>query len=168
MKWALIAVATLLQIFAAARADACTLPLPRETIILAVEGQILECNSGPKANFDMAMLEALPKSIIRTENPWELAEAAYEGVLLRELLDYLKATGTVLSIRALNDYHADLSVDDVNQYDVILAYKRNGQYIPVREKGPLFVIFPFSDIPSLQTEKRFAQSVWQVKEIIVK
>jgi len=114
------------------------------------------------------MLEALPRTIIKTETPWEPEETAYDGVSLRDLLDYVKATGTVLSIRALNDYHADLSVEDARQYDVILAYKRNGAYMPIREKGPLFVVFPFSDVPSLQNERRFSQSVWQVKEIIVK
>lgn len=167
MKWALVAVVTLLQLCASAQAGACSLPLPREAIVLTIEGEIQECNSGTQADFDMAMLEALPKTIVKTENPWEPAEAIYEGVLLRELVDHVRASGTVLNIRALNDYHADLSIEDVKQYGVILAYKRNGQYMPVREKGPLFVVFPFSDVPSLVSEQRFAQSVWQVKKIIV-
>lgn len=50
------------------------------------------------------MLEALPKATIKTEAPWEPEEAAYDGVLLRDLLDYVKATGTVINIRALNRF----------------------------------------------------------------
>lgn len=57
---------------------------------------------------------------------------------------------------------------DAMSYDVILAYKRDGEYLPVRDKGPFFVVFPFSDVPDLATETRFAQSVWQVHQITVK
>jgi hypothetical protein len=94
--------------------------------------------------------------------------ATYEGVLLRDLLKTVEANGTVLSIAALNDYSADMDVADTQSIDVILAFKRNGKYMPVREKGPLFVVFPFSDRPSLKVQQRFAQSVWQVSRITVK
>ena len=38
----------------------------------------------------------------------------------------------------------------------------------VREKGPLFVIYPFDADPSLFNEKYFNRSVWQVKAIEVR
>ena len=41
-------------------------------------------------------------------------------------------------------------------------------YLPVRDKGPFFVVFPFTDVPELATEERYAQSVWQVNQITVK
>ena len=167
MNRGIIAAVTLLNILISVRADACSLPQPHTAIILTVSGRIQECNSAPKAHFDIAMLEVLPRSVVTTENPWELTATTYEGVLLRDLLDYVKATGIVLKIRALNDYHADLSAADAKNIDVLLAYKRNGVYMPVREKEPLFIVFPFTDDPSLSTEKRFAQSVWQVKEITI-
>lgn len=155
-------------VWAGAAAAACDLPSPAGEVILKVEGQIQACNTGLEVRLDLAMIEALPKKEIKTQNPWEQGVVSYEGVLLRDLLDYVKANGTTISITALNDYRADISVEDARNIDVILAYKRNGTYMPVREKGPLFVVFPFTDDPSLAIESRFAQSVWQVARITVK
>jgi hypothetical protein len=83
-------------------------------------------------------------------------------------VEIVKANGTVLRIAALNDYSADIDVADTESIDVILAFKRNGKYMPVRERGPLLVVFPFSDEPDLKVQQRFIQSVWQVSRITVK
>jgi hypothetical protein len=169
MKTLLVAAFMMLQFaLAGAVSAACTLPQPQGEIVLTVEGQIQNCNSGLEMRFDMALLESLPKSKIDTQNPWEKGVVSYEGVLLRDLLDYLDANGNVLSIIALNDFRADISTADTRSIDIVLAYKRNGEYMPVRDKGPLFVVFPFTDNPSLAVESRFAQSVWQVTRITVK
>lgn len=165
----LAAVFILLQFaWAGLATAACDLPSPAGAIILKVEGQIQACNTGLEVRLDLDMIEALPKKVIKTQNPWEQGVVTYEGVLLRDLLDYVKANGTVISLTALNDYRADISVEDARAIDVILAYKRNGELMPVREKGPLFVVFPFTDDPSLAIESRYAQSVWQVSRITVK
>lgn len=147
---------------------ACTIAPPTGAVILSVEGMINQCNDGLEVHLDKAMIEALPKKDIRTENPWDHGPSNYQGVLLRDLLKFVGADGKILSISALNDFRAELSVADVEKYDVILAYKRDGVDLPVRDKGPLFVVFPFSDVPELATEARYAQSVWQVNQITVK
>lgn len=149
-------------------AAACDLPTPGGPVILTVEGQIERCNAGLEVQFDIAMLEALPKHQVTTENPWDKGKPTYDGVLLRDLLSFVKANGTVLEISALNDYSAELPVADVQKINVILSYKRNGEYLLVPDKGPLFVVFPFSDNPALQSEERHVQSVWQVSRIAVK
>jgi hypothetical protein len=151
-----------------AEAVACHLPPPLGPVVLRIEGQIRECNEGLEVHFDMAMLEALPAREVRTANPWQEGAGTYRGVLLRDLLEHVKANGTLMTITALNDYSADMDVADARKIDVILAYKRDGRYMPVREKRPLFVIFPFSGQPALMVEQRLAQSVWQVSRITVK
>lgn len=169
MKRILAAAFLLLQVvWAGAASAACDLPSPAGEVILKIEGQIQACNAGLEARLDLAMIEALPKRQIKTQNPWEQGVVTYEGVLLRDLLDYVKANGTTMSITALNDFRADISVEDASNIDIVLAYKRDGVYMPVREKGPLFVVFPFTDDPALAIESRFAQSVWQVARITVK
>jgi hypothetical protein len=164
----LIAAALLAQLMFAGAASACHLEEPGAAVVLRIEGQIRHCNSGFEVQFDLALLESLPKREVTTQNPWEEGTATYEGVLLRDLLKFVEANGTVLRIAALNDYSADMDVADTETIDVILAFKRNGEYMPVREKGPLFVVFPFSDQPSLGVQQRFEQSVWQVSRITVK
>ena len=50
---------------------------------------------------------------------------------------------------------------------MILATKRDGAMMSVREHGPIFVIYPFDQEPDLYNEKYFSRSVWQVSTIIV-
>ena len=56
----------------------------------------------------------------------------------------------------------------MEKHDVILADSRNGEELQVRDRGPPFVVLPFSDQPDLKSEVRYAQSVWQFNRISVK
>ena len=46
--------------------------------------------------------------------------------------------------------------------------KRNGEYMPIRDKGPLFIIYPYDGNPELKNQKYYSRSVWQVARIDVK
>ena len=37
----------------------------------------------------------------------------------------------------------------------------------IRDKGPIFMIYPFDKNPELYNEKYFSRSVWQIKSIEV-
>ena len=168
MKKAILAIVVMLQMAICGAVAACNIPAPSGDVILVVDGMINACNQTMEVHFDRAMLDALPQHTIKTENPWEEGQVTYEGVLLRDLMDHVKADGKVAMVAALNDYRAEIPVQDFATYDIILASKRNGVELPVRDKGPLFVVFPFVDNPDLKTEARYAQSVWQVNRISVK
>ena len=168
MRGVVAAAAVVLHLALCGAASACSLPQPKGEVVLTVDGMINTCNNGLEVRLDKEMVEALPHRVIKTENPWDHGPSTYEGVLLRDLLDYVQADGKTLRFVALNDYRADMPLADVRKYDVILAYKRDGEYLPVRDKGPFFVVFPFTDVPELATEARYAQSVWQVNQITVK
>jgi len=168
MKGVMAAMAVVIQLLVGGPAGACTIPQPKGAVVLTVDGMINNCNDGLEVGFDRAMVEALPQHEVKTENPWDHGLGSYQGVLLRDLLNYVKADGKTLSFIALNDYRADMPLADAMKYDVILAYRRNGSDLSVRDKGPFFVVFPFTDVPELDTEARYAQSVWQVNRITVK
>lgn len=148
--------------------SASTVAEPQGKIILTVTGTATSLSHGSVFKFDMALLENLPRHVVKTANPWRDEVSVYEGVLLRDLLYAVGTTGSVMNVRALDDYHEDIEIADVQSIDVILAYKRDGLYMPVRDKGPLFVVFPFTDDPSLLTAARRSQSVWQVNRIVIK
>ena len=40
-----------------------------------------------------------------------------------------------------------------------------GNRFSIRDKGPLFIIYPFDQDESLRNETYFARSVWQLKEL---
>jgi hypothetical protein len=151
-----------------ASTSATELGKPAGEVILSVEGKITQKNSGEIADFDLAMLEAMPKTVFKTTTPWTEGEAEFEGVALKEILAVTGAQGRNLDAVALNDYAAPLPASDAEVAGAIVAYKLNGEYMPVRSKGPLWIVYPFDQKPELKTETIYSRSVWQLRKITVK
>lgn len=148
-------------------AAAGTLPVPTGPVVLTVTGRIANTNAGKTAEFDLAMLEALPGRTARVNTPWAEGVNDFQGPLTRAVLEAVGAEGAKLKVIALNDYSAEVPAEDFIKHDVILALKKNGAYLPVRNQGPIFVIYPFDLNPALYNEVYFSRSVWQVKSIEV-
>jgi hypothetical protein len=148
-------------------ADAGELAAPQGEVVLTVTGKIANTNGGGVARFDMAMLDALEGRAATLETPWTSGKVTFEGPFGRSLLKAVGAEGTVLKISALNDYAASVPIEDLRDHDTILATRFNGKPMTVREKGPIFLIYPFDKEASLYTEVYFSRSVWQIKSIKV-
>jgi hypothetical protein len=103
-----------------------------------------------------------------TTTPWFKSPVKFEGVPLARLMDAVGATGQRIVAHALDDYSAEVPMDDTKKYTVILALKRNGEYMPVRERGPLCVVYAFDSDPELKSQKYYSRSTWQVTRIEVK
>ncbi len=86
---------------------------------------------------------------------------------MRTLLRAVEASGKSVLAVALNDYTTEIPIVDFEQYDVLLALKRDGAYMPVRDKGPLFIVYPFDSSPELQVQKFYGRSAWQLSQLIV-
>lgn len=147
---------------------AAPLARPSGEPVLIVSGKIAQTNVGETAAFDMTMLEALPRRVTETETPWTKGKTRFEGPLGAALLDSVGASGTTLRIVALNEYAVDVPIEDFRKWPVILATRRDGRPMPVRDKGPIFVIYPFDADRGLWNETYFARSAWQVKSIEVR
>ncbi|MDO8455626.1 MAG: molybdopterin-dependent oxidoreductase [Burkholderiaceae bacterium] len=136
-------------------------------VVLTIAGKIAERNSPRGAEFDMAMLEALPQKTFTTSTPWDRLPVKFSGPLLRDVLAAAKAQGTALQAIAVNDYKTTIPVSDTAQFDMVLAHRMNGQPIPPRTKGPLFIVYPYDSLPELQDVVYRNRSAWQLKEIVV-
>lgn len=143
------------------------LPKPQEKAILTISGKIGIHNEGDQARFDRPMLEALGIQSLVTSSPWYKGATRFEGVPMRTLLRAVEASGKSVLAVALNDYTTEIPIVDFEQYDVLLALKRDGAYMPVRDKGPLFIIYPFDSSPELQVQKFYGRSAWQLSQLIV-
>lgn len=144
-----------------------SLATPAGTVVLTIGGAIGRTNRGELAAFDMAMLESVAQHSFSTKTPWFTQPRKFTGPLLRDLLDLVGAQGSTLRIAALNDYRIDVPVDDVRRYDVVLARLIDDRPITVREKGPLFMIYPFDSDAGLRNALHYSRSVWQLKSIDV-
>ena len=144
---------------------ALALDAPKERPILAVSGKIAARNAGETARFDMKMIEALPQHSFTTSTPWFDRPVKFTGPLLSDLLAAVKASGTSISAEAINDYRITIPVADATRFKVIVARQIDDRPIPVREKGPLFVVYPFDSNAELRTSVYYERSIWQLKAL---
>jgi len=149
-------------------AFAAPLPAPTGPVVLTVTGAIANTNNGAAAEFDMAMLDALTSHTTVTKTPWYDGAKMFSGPLGSALLETVGASGKTLKVLALNDYESEIPASDFTDYTVILATALDGKPMSIRDKGPIFVIYPFDEQPSLNNETYYGRSAWQVKSIEVK
>jgi hypothetical protein len=140
---------------------------PTGTVVLTVRGRIRFTNEGQLAQFDMPMLAALPQHSFSTRTPWYPQARRFTGPLLRDVLSAAGAQGSTLRLLALNDYRVDMPFEDAQRHDVLLARLLDDQPMPVRDKGPLFVIYPFDAQPELRSAVYYSRSAWQLRTIDV-
>ncbi len=149
-------------------ARAQELGVPEGRVILAISGRIDRTNGKGVAEFDRAMLEAMPFTTVETMTPWTDDMARFEGPLARDLMTRVGARGSRVRATAINDYAVDIPMEDFQRYPVILAMKMNGMVLHTRNKGPLWMIYPWSDRPELRNETSYGRSVWQIRELAIK
>lgn len=148
-------------------AQAGTFAKPADKPILIISGNIANTNADGAAQFDRKMLEDMGLVTVETKTPWYDGRVRFEGVSVAKLMDFVGAKGTNVTAVALNDYVSTIPMEDFTKFNVILAMKRDGNYMPVRDKGPLFIIYPYDSMPELQTQTYYMRSAWQVAKLIV-
>ena len=135
--------------------------------VLTISGHIKPPGSGDSIAFDMAALESVGLDGFETATPWYSGPTRFDGVRMSRLMQLVGATGNRVTAVALNDYTTDLPFSDFEKYGVILATRRDGAYMPVRDKGPLFIVYPYDSAPELKAQKYYSRSAWQVTQLIV-
>ncbi len=143
------------------------LPTPKERVVLTVSGQIGIRNQGVHAVFDLPMIEALPQHRFTTQTPWDEQPVTFSGPRLRDVLVAVRAQGRQLRATALNDYRVVIPIEDAQRFDVVIATRKNGELMAVRDKGPLFIVYPFDSDPALKDKRYYERSIWQLKAIEV-
>jgi len=155
------------SLLAASAAHAGSIAAPTGKVLLTVRGKIANTNAAGEAQYDLAMLDALPQGKFDGETPWTKGRTVFTGPLGSALLDAVGASGKVLRVAALNDYSADIPIADFREHPVILATRHDGTVMTVRDQGPIWVIYPLDREPALRIESTYTRSVWQVNAIDV-
>jgi len=132
--------------------------------VLVIDGKT---SDGKAVTFDLAALKSMPVTKITTMTPWTDGENLYEGVRVRDLLERVGAEGTTLLADAVDEYTSRIPIEDVRDYDVIVAYTMNGKPLRADDKGPLWIIYPYSEYNALQKDLYFSRSVWQLNRLTV-
>lgn len=144
----------------------------KDNTILEISGAISSCetiNSAGECSvrFTFEELRALGTSVVATVTPYTDGVPVFEGVLLRDLLAYVGAEDGALEMIALNDYRATIPARDAHDHGVLLAMKRDGEPMSVRDRGPIWVIYPSGSGSPLDVLAHDHKMVWQLSEILV-
>jgi hypothetical protein len=75
-------------------------------------------------------------------------------------------TGTLLAT-AINDYTVEIPLSDATEGGPILAMRMNGEIMSLRDKGPLWVIYPYDQNAAYRSEVTYSRSIWQLDRIEV-
>lgn len=146
---------------------------PEGDVLLTIDGNITLSNAvvseKPVAQFDLDLLKSLGVTSFATKSFWTEESHTYSGVRLNTLL---KAVGvdhknTTIRATAANGYWYDLQDLELDEYPIIVAYERDSKLLTLRERGPLWIFFPWDLYPELESEKNKASSVWQLITLTV-
>lgn len=166
--WLGVMGACLLAALAPGAATAETLPAPAGEVILTVSGAISTTNGDGVLALDAGLLASLPQHAFTTATIWTEGSATYSGVLLRDLLAAAGSTGANVTLTALNDYQISMPAADAAADGPLLAYLADGQPMSTRDKGPVWLIYPFDDVAAYRTEQTYARSIWQLNRIEIR
>ncbi len=138
-----------------------------EVLLLA---RITAPDSDPRGvTYARADLEALPQVQFTTATPWTTGAETFSGPSLQSVLADAGVTarsGTMI-LRASNDYFTEVPLEAVEPEFPIVATRRDGQPFSLREKGPLWILYPFDADETYRTDLALSRSVWQLVEIDV-
>ncbi|WP_299928824.1 molybdopterin-dependent oxidoreductase [uncultured Pelagimonas sp.] len=115
----------------------------------------------------LADLQSLPQTTFKTSTIWTSGVSEFSGVALSQLMAPFAVNQGVIRARAANDYAVDIPISSLTDTAPIVAYRMDGDLIPRRGKGPLWIVFPYDMDAAFRTETVYSQSIWQLKSLDV-
>ena len=114
------------------------------------------------ADYTLSQLEALGLAEVVTSTPWTQGKVSFQGVPLIKLIGTASGAREIKAI-ALNDYSASLPFDDAGRFGVILATRMWGKPMAVKDRGPLWIVYPLDAYTELNNQRVHSHMVWQVR-----
>lgn len=134
------------------------------TVRLTVIGR-----DGTQTLFTDADLDRLDPKTIDTTTYWTDGVQHFEGVLLRDVLAVAGIDPTLADARleavAHNDFTVVIPLADAVEWDVILARRMNGKALTLRDKGPLWIVYPRDQHEALRVGDYNHRWVWQLRQL---
>ena len=136
-----------------------------DPILLTISGDVHAAEK--PLTFDREALMALPVTTIETSTIWTEGTHSFTGVALSDLMNLLGVDGGTLLATAINDYTVEIPVSDAVEGGPIVAYLMDGAEMQVRDKGPLWIVYPYDANADYRSEVIYARSIWQLDRIEV-
>lgn len=85
---------------------------------------------------------------IVTETPWTQGNTEFKGISAQALLAWMGVKQADLKVIALNKYWAEIPYSDIEKYNPVFAIQNNGKPMQIRDRGPIWSIYPLSSSAS--------------------
>lgn len=105
-----------------------------------------------------------PESLVTT-TPWTDGASTYRGATLEQVLAMAGIEGGRIAARALDGYSVDIPVEAAVEAGALIAVSVDGELMRVKDKGPFWIVFPWSQQPDLVNREVRAWAIWQLTQI---
>ena len=149
---------------------ALVIPLLAAEIALADDAPVVltihPARGMPPIELTDADLMAMAQTSFVTSTLWTAERHSFSGPSLHRVLAQVGAEPSApVRLVAANDYAVTLDPERIGEQYPIIANRLDGAPFSIREKGPLWVMFPFDQEPEFKTELHYSLSVWQLTDI---
>jgi hypothetical protein len=116
--------------------------------------------------FDQDQLLSIAPATLTVQSPWDDMPSTFTGVYLQDLLTHLTAEADTLTATALNDYQVTIEIPEAVNAGAFIAILRDGKPMPIRNKGPFWIIFDWNEASSeTKVSLLSSWSIWQLKSL---
>ena len=152
-------------VFASATAVSAEILPAVEEPILTIDGSVA---SAEGFKLDLASLQNFEPETFETTTIWTEGTLTFTGVPLKVLVEAAGGTGAMVVAEALNGYAVEIPMEEIEDKAPIVAYFINNETFSRRDKGPLWVVYPYDSDDRFKTETTYAYSIWQLHRLTVK
>jgi hypothetical protein len=128
----------------------------------------IETPDGVAHHLDRAALEVMPRETFSTTSIWTKGVHEYAGVPLKGLLAAQGIASGMVRAVALNDYAVEIPVEALGDAAPIVADRIDGATFGPRDKGPLWIVYPYDSDTKYQSETAYGRSVWQLTRLVAR
>lgn len=121
--------------------------------------------TGESTEYSDSDLIEMSQTSFKTTTIWTDGVKTFSGPTLKAVLEATGVAPSRLRVYAINDYNVEFPAADIREGTPILANRIDGAPFSVREKGPLWIVFPYDQDVAFQSEDIYSLSVWQVNRI---
>lgn len=110
---------------------------------------------------------ALGEKPLTTTTPWTEGEHIFEGASLASVLALAGIEEGKVVATALDGYTFEVPLAAAFDAGAYVAVSQDGELMQVREKGPFWIIFPWSERPELVNREIRNWAVWHLARLKV-
>ena len=120
--------------------------------------------------YDLSQLKTLGEAEFSTSTVWTEGIHRFTGVPLAHVLadagiESGPNTEGSVTATAVNDYAIDIPLSQVGPEYPLVAYMVDGAEMSVRDKGPLWIVYPYDSSSDYRTEVIYSRSIWQLNRL---